>query len=391
MFHRKDAVYLAVAGLLMSSGLVKAGTKLSLDPTVMTADDAAALPPMRRPIDGRARQGGRRQDPRRSQKINVYGWSESGYTFNNRHHGGEPAPGIIPGPFNHEVGNHYMLNQVDLRVERQVDSSKLDVGGMIEVMYGTDASLIHSTGLSYGGADPSSNGGYVTHVKYRANPGFDIPQAYVDVNVPVGNGLKFRVGKFVTLLGYETIDPRGNPFYSHSYIFGALPFTQTGVLGMYQLNDQWAFTAGITRGWDQALEDNGPAGGTGAIDGLGQVSWTPNKQLTALLNWNVGPQNFGDTSHYRTVIDPNVIYQVTDAFKVGVEAIYIYDGGLNGNGATIVPPTLTHAYGDVWGADVYLGYTLNDYVTLNSRLEKYHTSAESTPEARSLASAGAVR
>jgi len=371
MFHRKDAVYLAVAGLLMSSGLVKAGTKLSLDPTVITADDA---PADRAPLMAVLDKAGAAK-PLDDLKLNIYGWVEAGYTYNHRHHDGNGSTGIAPGPFNHEVGNHFMLNQVDLRFERQVDSSKFDVGGMVEVQYGTDAKLIHSSGLNFGGTDPSTDSNPADGIndKYQANYEFDLTQAYVDVNVPVGNGLKFRVGKFVTLLGYETIDPRGNPLYSHSYVFGALPFTQTGVLGMYQLNDQWAFTAGVTRGWDQTLEDSGPNGGSCAVDGLGQVSWTPNKQLTALLNWSVGPQNFGDTSHYRTVIDPIVMYQVTDAFKIGAEGLYLYDGGLNGDAFAV--PAVTHAYGDVWGGDLYLSYTLNDYVTLNSRLEKIHTSA----------------
>lgn len=384
MFHRKDAVYLAVAGLLVSSGLAKAAdapsTKLSLDPTVLTADDAAAPAPRAPLMDLLDKAGAAK--PLDSIGLNIYGWIESGYTYNHRHHGSSGTSGsssaIVPGPFNHEVGNHYMLDQVDLRFERDVDTSKFDVGGMVEVQYGTDAKLIHSSGLNFGGTDPSTDNNPPDAVndKYQANYEFDLTQAFVDVNLPVGNGLTIRVGKFVTLLGYESIDPLLNPFYSHSYIFNALPFTQTGVLGMYKVNDQFSVKAGITRGWDQSLEDSGPAGGTCAIDGLGQFIWTPNKQLTAQLTWGVGPEDFGDTSHYRVVADPNITYQVTDAFSVGFEGLYIYDGGLNGNGGSVVPPTITHAYGDVWGGDLYLTYVVNKYFTLNSRFEKYHTSTD---------------
>jgi hypothetical protein len=305
--------------------------------------------------------------------INIYGWVEAGYTFNNRH--GSINTPIVPGPFNSEPGNHFMLNQVDIRFERQVDAKKFDVGGMIEFLYGTDANLTHSTGINFYGADPSTSDTAFTASQHTsANDGLDLLQAYVDVNVPVGNGLKIRVGKFVTLFSYETIDPRGNAFYSHSYSFNALPFTQTGVLGYYTLNDQWSFIGGITRGWDQSLEDSGPAGGTGAIDALGQVAFTPNKQVTAYLNWGIGPEDFGDTSHYRTVIDPIVTWQVTDALKLGGEILYIYDGGLNGD--AFATPRLTHAYGDVWAGDLYVAYTINDYLTANGRFEKYHTSTD---------------
>ena len=62
----------------------------------------------------------------------------------------------------------------------------------------------------------------------------------------------FRLGKFVTLLGQEAINPTGNALYSHSYLFGfAIPFTQTGVLVTYALNDKFTIDAGITRGWNQ--------------------------------------------------------------------------------------------------------------------------------------------
>jgi hypothetical protein len=375
MFYRKDAVFMAVASLLASSGLAMAGNTelkapaLSLDPSVISAQTAPDQAPLMWALDkaGAAR-------PLTDLGLNVYGWVEAGYSYNHRHHNNRFAdnagPPILPGPFNHEVGNHFMLNQVDLRFERQVASDKFDVGGMVEVQYGTDAGFIHSSGMGFNGNDPTDDGSPSDSVpdKFRANYQFDVTQAYVDVNIPVGNGLKIRTGKFVTLLGYETIDPRTNPFYSHSWLFSAIPFTQTGILGMYQLNDQWSFTAGITRGWDMTLEDNGGC----AIDGLGQIAYTPNKQWNFYLNWSVGPQNFGDTSHYRTVINPIVSWQVTDQLKLAAEGLYLYDGGLNAeeNG-------FSHAYGDIWGAALYASYTINEYVTLNGRVEKYHNYSDS--------------
>ena len=368
MFHRKDAVFMAVAGLLASSGYAVAGNtpsaKLTLDPAVLTADDAAPEPA---PLMGLLDKAGVGK-PISDAGVNIYGWIEAGYTYNHRHHG-DDGP-IVPGPFNHEVGNHFMLNQLDLRFERQVDPTKLDVGGMVEVMYGTDAGFIHSSGLGFNGNDPTDDGVPADRIpdKFQANYQFDVTQAYVDVNLPVGNGLKIRIGKFVTLLSNETIDPRGNLFYSHSYLFNAVNFTDTGVLAFYKFNDQWSAIAGVTRGWDMSLEDT-----NGAVDATGQVAWTPNKQWSVLLNWNVGPQNRADTSHYRTVIDPIVSWQVTDQLKLAVEGLYEYDGGMNGDATTGV----SHAYGDVWGAALYASYMLNEYVTLNGRFEKFHSYSDS--------------
>ena len=369
MRYGKHSFVLATAALLACNSFTFGSDKsltLSLNPAVITADDEPQTGLIMMGLDklGMAK-------PLTDNQIKIYGWVEGGYTYNHRHGGDNTL--IIPGPFNHEFGNHFMLNQFDLRFERTVDPTKLDVGGMVEVLYGTDAARIHSTGLGYNGSDATDNNTPFDPLAVaNLNPimQFDIPQAYVDVNLPVGNGLKFRMGKFVTLLGYETIDPRPNPFYSHSYLFSAVPFTQLGILGMYSINDQWALTVGVTRGWDIAFEDN-----NAAIDAIGQVAFTPNKSLTVLFNWAAGPENglndgsagaYKDSSHYRVVLDPVVYWQVTDAFKLGAEGLYLYDGGINGSAGN------THAYGDVWGAALYAGYKINDYFTLNGRLEKVH-------------------
>ena len=360
MFYRKDAVFMAVAGLLACSGYAMADsqsdkTKLSLSPSILTADDQPQTGLIMMGLDkvGMAK-------PLTDYNTKIYGWVEGGYTYLHRHHGGD-AP-IIPGPFDTEVGNHFMLNQLDLRFEKTVDSTKLDWGGMIEVLYGTDGAAIHSNGLGYGNAGSDD----------RFNPQyqFDIPQAYIDVNVPVGNGLKFRVGKFVTLLGYETIDPRTNNFYSHSWLFSAENFTNTGVLASYNINDQWSITAGFSRGWDQALIDN-----NAAIDTIGQVVYKPNKSRQFLVNWSVGPENPQDSSHYRTAINPIITWQVTDAFSLAAEGLYIYDGGMNAE--ETAAGVHAHAYGDNYGAYLYPSYVLNDYVTLNGRFGWYHSYSDS--------------
>jgi hypothetical protein len=198
---------------------------------------------------------------------------------------------------------------------------------------------------------------------------FDIPQAYIDVGVPVGNGLKVRVGKFYTLLGYEHVEAPANTFYSHSYLFNMIPFTQTGILAFYNVTDQLSVAGGITRGWDQTLEDGGPEMGSSrcAIDFLGQVTYKINNQWTTTLNLSVGPQNFDDSSHYRTAIDSITTWQATDRLSFALEVLYVYDGGRAGNA-----PERSHAYGDTWGAAVYATYVINEYVSVSGRAEKAH-------------------
>ena len=141
--------------------------------------------------------------------------------------------------------------------------------------------------------------------------------------MPIGNGLRVRVGKFATLLGYETIDPRTNQFYSHSYLFLAAPSTHVGIMGDYKINEKLEVQLGVTRGWDKALEDPGCA-----IDVLGQVGYKFSDTMGMLFNFSVGPENglndgsadaYVDNSHYRMALDAVSYWQVTKELKLGFE------------------------------------------------------------------------
>lgn len=348
MFTRKDAVVaLAACTLLAGASLAKAETTpaLTLSPSVVHLDEAA---PRGLLMQGMDKIGaGKTLD---EYGINIYGWDQSGYEGNLRNNASSSSR---PNPFTTEPGNHYQHNQLVLRVEKQVDLKKFDVGGMVELMFGTDSNYTQANGMQI-----QTNG--AKHLQDSDNVGehniLDIPQAYIDIAIPVGNGLKVRAGKFVTLLSYETIAAPNNPFYTHSYVFNAVAFTHTGVLATYAFNDQWAVTGGVTRGWNQSTEDN-----NGAVDFLGQAAWTPNKKLTALLNLSVGPQDNNDTSHYRTTINPVISYKLTEKLTVAADALYTYDGGAAAPG-----------YGDQWGAALYAGYELTDMFTLNGRGEMFH-------------------
>ena len=191
--------------------------------------------------------------------INIGGGIAGSYTYSFSN----PPGDFITGRVFDVEHDSPLLNQIELFVERTVDDAitkhQFDIGGRMEWRWGGDSRFIHANGVfdHYGFDDGPRNQ-------------FDLTQAFVDVAIPVGNGIKLRVGKFVTTIGYEVIEPWGNPLYSHSYLFGyAIPFTQTGVQGYYTINDQWSVNAAITRGWDQSLEDNNGS----AIDFLGGVTY----------------------------------------------------------------------------------------------------------------------
>ena len=365
MSYRNAGVAVAVLSLLASAGFAfaadgtasTAAPQMSIAPTPLTLD-AASYGPLMTGLDqlGLA-------SPIDKAGFNIYGWIEAGYTYNTRnsqYSSAYESQRVYPGAFNPQVTNSVDLNSVSIVFQRKVDSSKgtFDVGGKVWVSYGTDSDFTKSNGMQiYAGVDQVSP-------TYQ----FDFPEAYVDVAVPV-KGLSFRAGKFATLIGYESLDPtQGNPFYSRSWLYSLEPITQTGVLAMYTLNDQWSFTGGVTRGWDQALKDN-----NGSPDFLGQAVFTLNKQWAFTLNSSVGPEDTGDTSHYRILLDPIATFQATDKLKLAAEGLYVQDGGLQG-----AAPTVTHAYGDYYGGAVYASYALNDMFTLNARGEIIHAYTHPT-------------
>lgn len=341
MFTRKDAVVaLAACTMLAAAGMAQAEQattpSLTLTPSVVNLDDAASRGLLMGGLDKVG--AGKTLD---SAGINIYGWVEMGYTANLRNNA---AASSRPAPFTQEVGNHLELNQIDLRIERQVDLKKFDVGGMVEFLFGTDSNYIKSNGVEYqtAGDDPGEV------------PQFEIPQMYLDFAIPVGNGLKLTVGKFASLLTQETIAPVSNMFYTHSYLFNLVNGTETGILASYSFNDEWSAKAGITRGWDQFTEDN-----NAAIDFTGQLGWTPNQKLSILLNTSVGPENADDSAHYRTVINPIISYKVTEKLTLTGDMLYIYDGGVSTDSG----------YGSAYGIAGYAGYALNEIFTLNGRAE----------------------
>jgi len=274
--------------------------------------------------------------------INIYGYVEGGYMYDLQ----DPKTNSrgIPFLFDNQK-NRGLLDQADIRVEKKVDpaANKWDIGGMFEFAYGHDIQFIHSHG-NFDTQTPDNQ--------------YDIVQAYVDIGVPLGNGLRVRIGKFVTLLGYETIDPTGNPLYSHSYAFNAIPFTHTGVLGTYVLNSQWQVTAGITRGWDQSLKDN-----NGDPDFLGNIVFTPNTNLSITLNASVGPQRFHNDSDYRSALDLVVADKISDQLTIGGEGLYEDD-----------PHAVFHSNGQTYAGVLYASYAFNTVLALNLRGEFYESN-----------------
>jgi hypothetical protein len=252
--------------------------------------------------------------------ISIYGHAQASWTYSFSN---PPNNAIAGRSFDFEHSD-LTFNQLNLTVERPVDVTRgeFDVGFRFENLWGGDARFLHSNGLF-------DHHGFPLAGNAADNQGpdeqYDLSQLYVDFAIPVGNGLRIRAGKFITLGGYEVVNPTGRPLYSPGWIFNyTLPFAQTGVLATYALDPDAKFVldAGITRGWDQALEDNNDA-----LDFVGRLSWIATDQFALYGTVYLGPQLDDDSGHYRGVFDLIATYQYADNLSFAANFNYGYDAG----------------------------------------------------------------
>jgi hypothetical protein len=124
----------------------------------------------------------------------------------------------------------------------------------------------------------------------------------------------------VTLLGYEVIESPNKLSFSRGYLFSlAIPLTHTGGLLSYTFSEQFSVTAGVVLGWDNSRDNND------AVSYTGQFALTPIKDLTANLNWIVGPEQTDNKANQRAVLDLVVNYTGLKSTTLGLNVDYGFE------------------------------------------------------------------
>jgi hypothetical protein len=159
----------------------------------------------------------------------------------------------------------------------------------------------------------------ITKTQDQTAAQFDLQQAFASYIAPLGSGLRFDVGKFVTHMGYELIEGYDgyNDNYSRSILFGyAIPFTHTGVKASYAFSSKVSAMVEVVNGWD-LLRDNNRSKSLGA-----QLTIAPVAPLTVLLGWVGGAELEDDNHAKRNVFDVVAIFKPTKALTLGVNGDY---------------------------------------------------------------------
>ena len=149
-------------------------------------------------------------------------------------------------------------------------------------------------------------GSYQSLVTGANGESFNIQNLYVSYDVT--NKLNLTAGFMATFIGYEVISPVGNFNYSTSYLFTNGPFQNAGFKATYAFTDKVSLMAGIFNDSWNSYQSTVDVSNFGA-----QLFLNPAKGWTAYLNVITGPIN-------GTEFDVTTAYQITNAFKLGLNA-----------------------------------------------------------------------
>jgi hypothetical protein len=246
-----------------------------------------------------------------------------------------PADGLNFGHLFTDHANQFQLNQVLLTAQKPLDPKNPDYqwGFKVQFMYGSDARYTQFLG-ELNRVDPNA--------RYQ----FDVVEANVQAHLPwlTEGGVDLKAGQYPTPVGYETIDPSTNLFYSYFYIFQfGLPSKHTGA------NTTW-----------------GPLGeNNGAIGGIGLNLMDGNLRILALTHFGpeeatrlLSPLGVDANGQRRYFTDVIVTWKTSDALTLVTEGNLVRDGygaaGRSVNG---------------FGVAQYASYALTETVALNGRVE----------------------
>ncbi len=213
---------------------------LTLTPAAASADEPAPPAPAPAPAPPSAAAPSPLAAETVVGKFTIGGYLEAAYSYNFNN----PSNGITNyRGFDNRHNTFTISNAVlDGQWEKDVISGRV----MLQIGH---------TPNTYYLAEPSSPGaGGASGVD--ASTWKFIQQAYVAYKAPVGKGLTFQLGIFLSPIGVEGMAVKDNWSWSRSNPFFGLPFYHTGLRATQQLTDKLALTVAVYNGWNSVVDNN---------------------------------------------------------------------------------------------------------------------------------------
>ena len=254
------------------------------------------------------------------------------YDFNR------PQSGEITGRGFDVHHDEFMANKFDLVLDKSVDYDAFEwkAGYKAELIFGQDAEFTQAGGLSLGDEG-------------------DLFVADVQVNVPIGNGLKVVFGKYQTVMGYEWSETELNANWSGGNQWTVLePFTHTGLLMAYKWNNEWETQVLVNNGWDIVKDNNH------SKSFMGIVTYTPNDNTSINLTGFGGPEQEDNDSNWRKGVDLVVTRKLTPKLAAAVQIDYGQEDGAKVIGSDVNGDPIVSGDAQWWAAGLWLTYDFSE-------------------------------
>jgi hypothetical protein len=268
--------------------------------------------------------------------------------------GGATVTGLVDGYYNYNANqpanhsatfqffdnqtNTFALNLIELGLVKAPDSNSR-LGYNITFGFGNAMNVVNSSNN-----DPS----FLQYLK----------EVYGSYLAPVGKGLQFDFGKFVTPAGAEVIEGNANWNYSRGLLFyNAIPYYHFGLRMKYTFSDKYSLTGFVVNGWNNVTQTN-TEGKTGGLS----FGWNPNKKVSLTETWLGGPGAVAiENNQWRNLIDTVLTY--TPNAKLSLMA--------NGDYGQVQAFTGYNKSVEWYGVAGYLKYQLDPNWAVATRYEYY--------------------
>jgi hypothetical protein len=311
--------------------------------------------------------------------IKLSGYVDAGYSYNFT--GAANGTSDVTGRFGSDTAakGDFNLYAVKIALEKALTSeNKAQAGFRTDVMIGEDANYLINRSTSYN----------LTNDQQDSNALF-LEQAYVSIRAPVGNGWDFKVGKFVSILGYEVIERPANMNVTYGLLWQQMPLYYTGVLSSYKFDDYLDAKLGVVNGsqTDNNTTTSGGGDGCAVLAALnvtapgGNANWSNNFQYssnndnntwqgTGTSSTSTGVENGSSGTGYTFIYNSWGNWAPKFANDKLLFAFNALLGTASTNGDNSNNTQNTNQQGTTWfGAGAYAKYQFNDWFSLCSRGE----------------------
>ncbi|NBQ56553.1 MAG: hypothetical protein EBU36_07965, partial [Verrucomicrobia bacterium] len=314
--------------------------------------------------------------------IKLSGYVDAGYSYNFA--GASQNGSVVNSRVQSDSAQQgdFNLYAVKLALEKAMTSeNKAQAGFRVDVMIGEDAKYL---------ANPANPQPTTTGTQYNASQDSNylfLEQAYVQLRAPVGNGWDFKVGKFVSILGYEVIERPGNMNITYGLLWQQFPLWYTGVLSSYKFDDYLDGKLGVVNGNNS--DNNTTTGNNG--DGCAVLAalnvTAPGGNANWSNNFQYSSNSENDTGLGSTTVNNNTTTIAGNNSSTGSAYTFIYNSWGNWS-PKFANDKLLLAFDSVlgtsnagqsggqntsWcGASAYAKYQFNDWFSLASRGEYFH-------------------